>query len=82
MMLCETVFSGAPDPGTALEAMASPAGYYVGFTDEDGSPYSRETPYYPGPEEAAHVLLILSRLDHSEIVAMRDTLYVLGILRG
>ena len=41
----ETVLSGAPHPGTEIEVMESPAGYYLGFRCGDGSPYSRETEY-------------------------------------
>lgn len=81
MMAGETVYSGAPHPGTDLAASASPAGYYVGFHDKDGAPYSRETPYFKDFETACQVRLILSRLDHSEIVAMYDTLAGLGVLR-
>ena len=45
-MIGETVLSGAPFPkGGRLEVMESPAGYYLGFRDETGEPYSRETEY-------------------------------------
>jgi len=41
----ETVLTGAPHPGTELKILESPAGYYLGFLDRDGAPYSRETDY-------------------------------------
>jgi len=43
----ETVLSGAEHPGTKLEAIHTNHGYYLGFRDEDGLPYSRETYYMP-----------------------------------
>jgi hypothetical protein len=45
MMKGETVLSGAPHPTTPLEILESPAGFFLGFRDADGSPYSRETEY-------------------------------------
>jgi hypothetical protein len=50
MMKGETVLTGAPHPGTELEVMQSPGmatGYYLGFREENGMPYSRETDYMP-----------------------------------
>jgi hypothetical protein len=32
--------------------MSTPAGYYIGFRDVDGSPYSRETEYFASKSEA------------------------------
>jgi hypothetical protein len=45
MLKGETVLSGGEHPGTELEIMESPAGWYLGFRDKDGAPYSRETEY-------------------------------------
>ena len=45
MIKGETVHSGAEHPGTPLEVLNTPAGYYLGFRDTDGAPYSRETGY-------------------------------------
>ena len=44
----ECVSTGANPPyKEALpQICCSPAGYYVGFLDEDGRPYSRESGYY------------------------------------
>jgi hypothetical protein len=52
MMFPETVCAGAPHPGTEPEVMSTPAGYYIGFRDEDGLPYSRETGYFATASEA------------------------------
>ena len=41
----ETVVTGAPNPGTDPEIMSTPAGFYIGYRDEHGLPYSRETDY-------------------------------------
>ena len=41
----ETVLTGGEHPGTELQVLESPAGFYLGFLDEDGLPYSRETHY-------------------------------------
>lgn len=46
MMKGESVLTGAQHPGTTLKVMSSPAGYYLGFADEHGAPYSRETHYF------------------------------------
>jgi len=59
MMPGETVLSGAKHPGTEIRILWSPSGYYLGFTDEDGSPYSRETDYMN--MESAQLLLDLIR---------------------
>lgn len=48
----ETVLLGGPHPGTELQVMSSAAGYYVGYPDTDGAPYSRETVYFDTHEEA------------------------------
>ena len=52
----ETVISGATHPGTAPTILQSPAGYYVGFLDTDGLPYSRETIYLESLREAEAAL--------------------------
>lgn len=48
MMQGETVATGAPLPygGAKPEVLESPAGHYVGYLCEDGTPYSRESGYY------------------------------------
>jgi len=43
----ETVLTGGAHPHTNLEVIGTKAGYYLGFRDADGSPYSRETYYMP-----------------------------------
>lgn len=48
----ETVLSGAKHPGTAPEVMSTAAGYYIGYRDEDGLPYSRESGYFASLSEA------------------------------
>lgn len=52
MMFKETVIAGAENPGTQPEVMQSAAGYYIGYRDEVGMPYSRETDYFADPFEA------------------------------
>lgn len=56
MSFAETVMQGAPHPGTELEVLESPAGFYLGFRDEDGMPYSRETVYFGDRNSAEQVL--------------------------
>ena len=56
MMEGETVLSGAEHPGTGLRVMSSPAGFYLGFADQEHAPYSRETEYLSS-REAAELLL-------------------------
>lgn len=59
MIKRETVLSGADHPGTEIKVLSTPAGYYLGFLDKDGSPYSRETEYMP--LEQAQLMLHLMR---------------------
>ena len=44
----ECVTTGAPLPfeGAMPQICQSPAGFYVGYTDREGMPYSRESGYY------------------------------------
>jgi hypothetical protein len=56
MMKGETVLSGAPHPGTELEVMESVGGFYLGFRDTDGAPYTRETQYFRNRDLAEMVL--------------------------
>jgi len=57
MMTKETVLSGANHPGTELEILETPAGaFYLGFRDEDGLPYSRESVYFGDRASAFQVL--------------------------
>lgn len=46
MLKGETVLNGAPHPGTPLIVMESTAGFYLGYKDADGGPYSRESRYF------------------------------------
>ncbi len=57
----ETVLTGGEHPGTELEVLQSPAGYYLGFRDKDGAPYSRETHYMKYKAQAASVLALFRR---------------------
>ncbi len=59
MIAAETVLSGAEHPGTELKVLCSPAGFYIGYLNKDGSPYSRETTYLS--EGAAENLIQLLR---------------------
>ena len=43
----ETVRTGAEWPGTPLRILQSNAGWYLGYLDRFGEPYTRETHYYP-----------------------------------
>lgn len=52
MLPGETVLSGAKHPGTQLAVLKSAAGYFVGFQDTDGQPYSRESVYFADLQEA------------------------------
>lgn len=52
----ETVLTGAEHPGTEIQVMHSNAGYYLGFRDENGMPYSRESCYFGDWESAKQVL--------------------------
>lgn len=56
MISGETVLSGAPDPGTPMNVLRTPAGFYVGYLDQDGLPYSRETDYFESEEQAGAAL--------------------------
>lgn len=62
MVFAETVFSGAEHPGTKLEVLDSAAGFYVGYRDKDGSPYTRETKYFDVQGEADQALAVLNEL--------------------
>jgi len=58
----ETVLSGGTHPGTDLVIMNAHEyinTYYLGFRDEDGMPYSRETEYMT--KEQAEMILSLVR---------------------
>lgn len=55
----ETVLSGGKHPGTLLEVLESPAGFYLGFRLPSGEHYSRETEYMP--KEQAEVMWLLVR---------------------
>jgi len=60
MLNGETVLSGAKHPGTKLEVMGrcDKVGFYLGFRDEDGHAYSRET-VYMSKSVAEQVLALL-----------------------
>lgn len=55
----ETVLLGATHPGTKLKVLRSAAGWYLGFTDDDGQPYTRESVYLPMESEAHKLLTFL-----------------------
>ena len=55
----ETVLTGAKHPGTDLEMMVSNAGFYLGYRDKDGTPYSRETQYFQDENQAQTVFKCL-----------------------
>jgi hypothetical protein len=60
MLEGETVLSGAEHPGTALEVMESGAGrFYLGFPDEHGAPYTRESVYFATKEHAESALAMM-----------------------
>jgi hypothetical protein len=77
MIKGETVFSGAPHPGTELEILSTPAGYYLGFRDEEGFPYSRESQYFMYHEYAEAALKLTKAVieeggDPSTLYFMRN----------
>ena len=59
MLLKETVLSGGEHPGTKLEVLESVAGFYVGFRDKSGAPYSRESRYFRTKKGAESLLGVL-----------------------
>ena len=54
----ETVLTGAPHPGTELQLLESPGGYYLGFLNRDGGHYSRETIYMTYADAAAMLEMV------------------------
>jgi len=52
----ETVLAGGEHPGTKLTVLQSPAGWYVGFKDKNGMPYSRESKYFNTKKGAESLL--------------------------
>ena len=52
MNIGETVLFGAAHPGTVPRILSTEAGWYVGYVDSDGAPYTRETVYFDSYEEA------------------------------
>lgn len=56
MFFAETVVAGANNPGTEPRVLCSNAGHYVGYLDTDGSPYSRESEYFPDEASASKAL--------------------------
>lgn len=57
----ETVRTGAEWPGTPLRILQSNAGWYLGYLDRFGEPYTRETHYYP--DRAS----VVDAIDNSEV---------------
>ena len=49
---CVTTGAALPHPGALPQVMDSAAGYYIGYRDTDGGPYSRESGYYSSYGEA------------------------------
>lgn len=78
MSFAETVSAGAPHPGTEPEVMSTPAGYYIGYRDEDGFPYSRETDYFATRSEADSNLEIFKAI----MAANPAIAKVLSFVRG
>jgi hypothetical protein len=66
MLKGETVFSGAPHPGTELMVLKSAAGYYLGFLDKDDFPYSRESEYFVTGEAAKRALDLFNATPEEE----------------
>ena len=52
----ETVLSGGKHPGTDLKVIKSYHGWYVGFLDSNGEPYSRESKYFNTKKGAESLL--------------------------
>jgi hypothetical protein len=54
----ETVHRGGklPYPDAKLEVCVSAAGYYLGYTDKDGLPWSRESHYFKAVGAASRAL--------------------------
>jgi len=53
MMSGETVLLGADHPGTRMTIISGGLkGFYWGFLDHDGAPYTRETGYFESIEAA------------------------------
>ena len=65
----ETVLTGAAHPGTELQVLQSPGGYYLGFLNRDGTPYSRETDYMTYPD-ALVMFEMIRRVDLNDIDAV------------
>lgn len=65
MIRGETVRHGAPHPGAPLTVLHSAAGYYIGYVDENGEPYTRESKYYPDYARALFAL-------ENDVVAWRE----------
>lgn len=64
--MTETVLTGGAHPGTELQVMRSAAGYYLGFRDKDGMPYSRESTYFDNEDAAVSVLRCLRPASYVE----------------
>ena len=56
MIKGETVLSGGKHPGTELRVIKSRHGWYVGFLDRNGEPYSRESLYFRTQKGAESLL--------------------------
>ena len=65
----ETVLTGAAHPGTELQVLESAGGYYLGFLDRDGTPYSRETDYMTYPD-ALVMFEMIRRVDLDDLDAV------------
>ena len=65
----ETVLTGAAHPGTELQVLQSHGGYYLGFLDRDGTPYSRETDYMTYPD-ALVMFEMIRRVDLDDLDAV------------
>ena len=58
MFAGETVLTGGKHPGTALEVLESPAGFYLGFKLPSNQHYSRETEYMTQAQAEAMLQLV------------------------
>jgi len=58
MIKGEIIAKGHPwlSPGTKLEVLLCGAGWYIGYLDRNGEPYSRESKYFTTYEEAEKCL--------------------------
>jgi hypothetical protein len=76
MIFAETVVAGAPNPGTEPEVLCTAAGYYIGYRDSDGLPYSRETEYFASEDTAQDNLVLFKSAMADSIVQAQQLAFV------